>query len=62
MEPLLPYFLLLCEFFILCNFDARFLRPNFQEKDKIQKKAKQKERKNMMEVKGSHLRKKLRFG
>jgi len=43
MEPLLPYFLLLCEFFNLCNFDARFLRPNFQEKDKIQKKAKQKE-------------------
>ena len=55
MEPLLPYFLLLCEFFILCNFDARFVRPNFQEKDKIQKKAKHKERKKMMEVKGSHL-------
>lgn len=35
-----------------------FYVQTFKKKTKIQKKAKQKERKNMTEVKGSHLREK----
>lgn len=52
MEPLLPYFYSV-NFLILCNFDARFLRPDFtkkKDKNKIQKKEKVKEKKNDLEV------------